>query len=152
MDPSLSSLTVSYLNQHASHIAYPSYRLKLRLLVKCLRCHQWSYFRHRTHGLYSVLELKRSYKYDQVLANPTDSKFLIHCLLWTKISHQAYSRVPDSSVFFLLSEFSSQTLTIYTRAGEGMGPSFIPLYHFHLLTNIETFACNFACEMTITYF
>ena len=31
-------------------------------------------------------------------------------------------------------------------------PSFVPLYHFHPLKNIETFICNFACEMTITYF
>ena len=44
------------------------------------------------------------------------------------------------------------TLTIHRTAGEGRGPSFIPLYHFHPLTNIETFICNFACEMTMTYF
>ena len=56
--------------------------------------------------------------------------------------------------FFLifLSGFSSQTLTIHRTAGEGRGPSFIPLFHFHPLTNIETFIFNFACEMTITYF
>ena len=57
-----------------------------------------------------------------------------------------------SHIFFFLSGFSSQTLTIHKTAGEGRGPSFIPLYHFHPLTNIETFVCNFACEMTITYF
>ena len=33
--------------------------------------------------------------------------------------------------------FSSQTLTIHRTAGEGRRPSFIPLYHFHPLTNIE---------------
>ena len=54
--------------------------------------------------------------------------------------------------FFFLSGFSSQTLTIHRTAGEGTGPSFIPLYHLHSLTNIEKFICNFACEMTITYF
>ena len=53
--------------------------------------------------------------------------------------------------FFLLG-FLSQTLTIHRTAGEGRGPSFIPFYHFHPLTNIQTFICNFACEMTITYF
>ena len=37
------------------------------------------------------------------------------------------------------------------QQGERGGPSFIPLYHFHPLTNIETFICNFGCEMTITY-
>ena len=36
-------------------------------------------------------------------------------------------------VFFLLSGFSSQTLAIHRTAGEGRGPSFIPLYHFHPL-------------------
>ena len=53
--------------------------------------------------------------------------------------------------FFFLSGFSSQTLTIHRTAGEGRGPSFIPFYHFHPLTNIETFICNFACEMTIAF-
>ena len=28
---------------------------------------------------------------------------------------------------------------------------FIPLYHFHRLTNIPRFICNFICEMTIIY-
>ena len=54
--------------------------------------------------------------------------------------------------FFFLSGFSSQTLTIHRIAGEGRGPSFTSLYHFHPLTNIETFICDFVCEMTITYF
>ena len=39
-----------------------------------------------------------------------------------------------------------------SKGREGNGPFFIPLYHFHPLTNIETFVWNFACEMTITYF
>ena len=66
---------------------------------------------------------------------------------------KAFDRV-DMLVFFsfFLSEFSSQTLSIYRTAGEGRGPSSTPLCHFHQLTNIETFICNFACEMTITYF
>ena len=55
-------------------------------------------------------------------------------------------------ILFFLSEFSSQTVAIHRTAGEGRWPSFIPLYHFHPLTNIEIFICNFACEMTITYF
>ena len=41
-------------------------------------------------------------------------------------------------VFFFYQGFFSQTLTIHRTAGEGRGPSFIPLYHFYLLTNIET--------------
>ena len=54
--------------------------------------------------------------------------------------------------FFFVSGYSLQTLTIHRTTGEGRGPSFIPLYHFYPLTNVETFICNFACEMTITYF
>ena len=54
-------------------------------------------------------------------------------------------------VFVFLSGFSSQTLTIHSTAGEGRGPSFIPLYHFHPLTNIETFICNFARSVYIWY-
>ena len=61
-------------------------------------------------------------------------------------------KVKRVKTFFFLSGFSSQTLTIHRTAGERRGPSFIPLYHCHLLTNIETFVCNFAYEMTITYF
>ena len=54
--------------------------------------------------------------------------------------------------FLFYQGFLSQTLMIHRTAWEGRGLSFIPLYHFHPLTNIETFICNFACEMTITYF
>ena len=48
--------------------------------------------------------------------------------------------------FFFLSGFFSQTLATHRTTGEGRRPSFIPLYQFHPLTNIETFICNFACE------
>ena len=54
--------------------------------------------------------------------------------------------------FFFYQGFLSRTLTTHRTAGEGRGPSFIPLYHSHPLTNIQTFICNFTCEMTITYF
>ena len=30
----------------------------------------------------------------------------------------------------------------------GTLPFFIPLYHFHLFANIQTFVCTFGCEMT----
>ena len=58
----------------------------------------------------------------------------------------------SGGAFFFLSGFLSQTLTTHRTAGEGRKPSFIPLYYFHPLTNIQTCICNFACEMTITYF
>ena len=54
--------------------------------------------------------------------------------------------------FFFCQGFLLRTLTSHRRAGEGRGPFFIPLYHFHPLTNIQTFICNFACEITMTYF
>ena len=53
---------------------------------------------------------------------------------------------------FFLSGFSSQTVTIHRTAGEERGPSFIPLYLFHPLTNILTFICNFQCERATTYY
>ena len=49
-----------------------------------------------------------------------------------------------SVVFFFYQGFLTQTLMIHRTAGEGRGPFFIPLYHFHPLTNIQTFVCNFA--------
>ena len=48
--------------------------------------------------------------------------------------------------FFFYQSFLSQRLTTHRTAGEGRGPSFIPLYHFHRLMNIQTFICNFACR------
>ena len=54
--------------------------------------------------------------------------------------------------FFFYQGFLSRTRMIHRTAGEGRGPFFIPLYHFHPLMNIQTFICNFACEMTIHIF
>ena len=54
--------------------------------------------------------------------------------------------------FFFLSGFSF-TGTGNSQDSRGRrGPFFIPLYHFHPFTNIQTFMGNFAHEMTITYF
>ena len=52
--------------------------------------------------------------------------------------------------FFFYQNFLSRTLATHRTAGEVRGPSFIALYHFHPLTNIQAFIFNFACEMTIT--
>ena len=54
--------------------------------------------------------------------------------------------------FFFCQSFLSRTLTTHRTAREGRGSFSIPLYHFHPLTNIQTFISNFACEMTMTYF
>ena len=50
-------------------------------------------------------------------------------------------------LLLFLSEFFSWTLTTHGTSGEGRAPSFIPLYHFHPLKNIQTLICTFACEM-----
>ena len=55
-------------------------------------------------------------------------------------------------VFFFYQSFLSRTMKTHRTAGEGRGSSFIPFYHFHQLTNIQTFVCSFAREMTITYY
>ena len=55
-------------------------------------------------------------------------------------------------IFFFYQGFLSRTLATHRTAGEGTGPSFILFYPFHPLTNIPTFVCNFAYEMTITCF
>ena len=54
--------------------------------------------------------------------------------------------------FFFCQGFLSQKLMIHRTAREWRGLSFIPLYYFDPLTNIETFISNFACEMNIPYF
>ena len=64
-------------------------------------------------------------------------------------------RLSDSELlvsFFFYQCFLSRTLTTHRTTGEGRGPSFIPFYHFHPVTNIQTFTCNFAHEMAISYF
>ena len=46
-------------------------------------------------------------------------------------------------IYFFYQGFLSRTMTTHRTAGEGREPFFIPLYQFHLLTNIQTFMCNF---------
>ena len=54
--------------------------------------------------------------------------------------------------FFSITVFFHGHWPFIGQQGKGGGPSFIPIYHFHPLTNIQTFICNFTREMTITYF
>ena len=63
-----------------------------------------------------------------------------------------FSSTLSSNFFFFYQDFLTWTLKTHRTAGEGRGLSFIPLYHFHSLKNIQSFICNFACEMAITYF
>ena len=46
----------------------------------------------------------------------------------------------ESNNIFFYQKFLSRKLTTHRTAGEGRRPSFIPLYHFHPLRNIQTFA------------
>ena len=58
----------------------------------------------------------------------------------------------ETMYFFFCHGFLSRTQTTHRIAEQRREPSFILLSHFQLLTNIQTFICNFVCEMTITYF
>ena len=58
-----------------------------------------------------------------------------HFSSWTVIIHLL------GKPFFFYQGFLSRTLTIHRIAGEGRGPSFIPLYHFYPLTNIYLKLC-----------
>ena len=55
------------------------------------------------------------------------------------------------SPFFFIRVFFHGHWQLTAQQGKGRD-HLIPLYHFHQLTNIQTFICNFAREMTITYF
>ena len=58
----------------------------------------------------------------------------------------------QKAFFFSIRVFFHGQGRLTGQQGKGGDHFFIPLYHFHPLTNIQTFICNFACEMTITYF
>ena len=49
----------------------------------------------------------------------------------------------QSYIYIFYQGFLSWTLTTHRAAGEGGRSSFIQLYHFHPLTNIQTFICKF---------
>ena len=86
--------------------------------------------------------------------NITNSYFPVMWQWSTKVLLQIQHFVELSkflSSFFFHQVFLSWTLKTHRRAGEGRGPSFIPFYHFQLLTNIQRLICNFACEIIFTY-
>ena len=93
--------------------------------------------------------------YKRLLSTLLSQIVIIMIFSWVKTNpyhRHLHQKKVLSLHFFFLSGFLSRTLTTYRTAGERRGPSFILLYHFHPLTNIQTFICNFAREMTITYF
>ena len=48
-----------------------------------------------------------------------------------------------SGLYISYQGFVPRTLTTHRTTGEWRGQSFIPLYHFHPFTNIQTFICNY---------
>ena len=96
----------------------------------CLHAEAESFTFFRTDNNYGNIKLKSS----------TTVVLVMTCL-----------GVQFNIIYFFYQRFPSQTLTVHRTTREGKGPSFIPLYHFHPITNNEAFVCNFACEMTITY-
>ena len=56
------------------------------------------------------------------------------------------------NIFFFCQGFLSRTLTTHRTAGEGREPSYSTLPLPPADGHIQTFICNFAREMTITYF
>ena len=69
--------------------------------------------------------------------------------IFRKIDVARLLTIDDHSFYiFLYQGFLSRTLVTHRKAGEGKEASFIPMYRFYPLTNIQTFICNFACEMT----
>ena len=68
---------------------------------------------------------------------------------WGKFACTIYNDLKKN--FFFCQGLLSRTLATDRTAGDRKRLCFIPLYHFHPLTNIKTFIYNFACEMTITY-
>ena len=73
--------------------------------------------------------------------------------IWLKYKlHAGVNFFFQSFDFFFLSGFS------FTDTGDSLDSRgkertiFVPLYHFHLLTRIHSFICNFACDMTTRYF
>ena len=80
---------------------------------------------------WGILETRR----DRPWEHKRDVPILFQSLFQKRLflENSARKILKSISTFFFLSRFS-------------------PLYHFHPLANIETFICNFACEMTMTYF
>ena len=63
-------------------------------------------------------------------------------MVWKPISDFCLLQFFFCFVLFFYQGFLSRTLATHSIAGEGRGPSFIPLYQFHPLTNIQTFICR----------
>ena len=114
--------------------------------------HYWLICLYSTNICYDIFAASEIFNF---IWNIFNSKALKACYIIT-IHMQSHLMICTHEGllhnFFFLSGFYSQTLTIHMTAGDRRGPSFIPFCRFYPLTKIETFICEFACDMTITYF
>ena len=92
------------------------------------------------------------------LFNETASLNLFHLFDWKVLYLVFISFLQGNTLFSQENQFSfyqgflSQTLAISRTAEKGKEPSFILQYRFYMLTNVQTFSCNFACEMIFLIF
>ena len=91
-----------------------------------------------SHAILIGILQKRSWKKAFTPSGEKMANFAF-ILFWTIL----FSAWLEMLKWFFLSGFLSRTLTIYRTAEEGMGHSFIPLYHFHPVTNIQSFISTF---------
>ena len=91
-----------------------------------------------SHAILIGILQKRSWKKAFTPSGEKMANF-VFILFWTIL----FSAWLEMLKWFFLSGFLSRTLTIYRTAEEGMGHSFIPLYHFHPVTNIQSFISTF---------
>ena len=122
-------------------------------LISWILCIWTDYQKRKTSNL---IFLTRQLGMPSIPNTPRELRGYLRAVVSPHTFHRATthssSQIITANPFFFLSGFSSQILKIHRTAGEGRRPSFIPLYRFQPLTNIETFICNVACEMTITHF
>ena len=87
-----------------------------------------------------------------VFCNMHHTLLLLTEYFQTNVTQAALHISPVNWVFFFsIRVFFHGHWQLTGQQGKG-GDHLIPLCHFHPLTNIQTSICNFAREMTITYF
>ena len=88
-----------------------------------------------------------------MFSNVVDSTLLLWYLFF-KIRSETLTkrhRISDYQNVFLLQGFSFTDIDDSQDCREREDIIFISLYHIFMLTNIQTFICNFACEIDTAY-
>ena len=73
-------------------------------------------------------------------------------IIQKEIPHFFWNSFLSLHLFFSIRFLFQRHWRLTGQWGKGGDYFFIPLYHFHPLTNNQTFICNFGFQMTITYF